>query len=676
MEEFNFKRMMMAFLLCMAIMYGWMFLTGKFRQPPPSQQPTTPASAPIPAVPAAPAAATPGSSGAAPLSQTVSGWRILPVESIPAEISVGDRNNVPGGYKALIQFDLFNASVSGVLLGEHKYKITDKEYGYPLLAEVTDRNGRVFSTLMLGELRLAGHPEKFDLSRDCWKRQDDSPQADGAESCRFVAQLVDAQDHPVLEIIKTYRYSRNSYDLQFELSFVNHSDRPLQVESLELFGPVGIIREDFQRDSDREIIAAYTVGDSQVSTVRETLASIASKPQKAELTIPSSAQSLLWFGQANKYFASVLYPEPRPETKRVDYLAHGQVTAAGYSFRDRLNPDDQPQPLGVKTTFAMPAPLPAGEKTAYSFGLYLGAIDKRLFDNPIYPQYAQLHFEKLINVTWCAFEFLNSLLLKIMNGVYLVVGNYGVAVIILVLLVRVILHPITKKSQVSMMKMTKLGPQIEEIKRKYAGNQQEIQKHTMAIYKQQGATPILGCLPMLLQMPIWVALYSAVSNNVALRHQGLFPPSWHWLNDLSAPDRLIPFSVFGLNHPIQIPLMGGVDAVNLLPILLAVAIFLQTKFSPQSAMTQQTPQMQQQQKMMLYMMPVMMLVFLYGGPSGLNLYIMASTFCGLIEQHIIRKHIQEQQAKEAAVTVESTKKIKFGFGPKKKKPKPPIKFNT
>ena len=134
-----------------------------------------------------------------------------------------------------------------------------------------------------------------------------------------------------------------------------------------------------------------------------------------------------------------------------------------------------------------------------------------------------------------------------------------------------------------MTKMSKMAPKVEEIKRKYAGNKEEIQKRTMEIYKEQGATPILGCLPMMLQMPIWIALFTAVDANVALRHTGLFPASWHWLTDLSAPDRLIPFSWFGITDPIQIPLIGGIDAFNLLPILLCIAMFLQTKFTQQAS---------------------------------------------------------------------------------------------
>jgi YidC/Oxa1 family membrane protein insertase len=311
------------------------------------------------------------------------------------------------------------------------------------------------------------------------------------------------------------------------------------------------------------------------------------------------------------------------------------------------------------------------------FRLYLGPIDNHIFEQP---QYANLHYDKLTppaGCAWCTFDWLTIFIVKLLDWMYRGLRNYGVAIMILVLVVRIILHPITKKSQVSMMKMGKMAPKMEEIKKKYAGNPDEIKRRTMELQREMGLTPLLGCLPMALQMPIWAALYTAVNVNVAIRHQGLFPASWHWLTDLSAPDRLIPLTWFGLTEPIRIPwigsVIGDIDAINLLPILLTVAIYLQTKLTPQTAPAT-NPQVAQQQKMMLIMMPVMMLLFLFTAPSGLNLYIMASTFGGVIESYFIRKHIREHEAREAAGTVSVTSKIAARVGPKKPKPKLPRRY--
>jgi len=217
---------------------------------------------------------------------------------------------------------------------------------------------------------------------------------------------------------------------------------------------------------------------------------------------------------------------------------------------------------------------------------------------------------------------------------------------------------------------------MEELKKKYGDNKEEMSRRTMELYREHGiaGNMILGCLPMFLQMPIWIALYTAVDGNVALRHKGLFPAAFHWLTDLSAPDRLVPFSWFGSMQPISIPLVGDVDAFNLLPILLGLAMFLQTKYSSQASMAQANPQAAQQQKIMLYMMPVMMLAFFYSAPAGLNLYIMASTFAGLMEQRVIRKHLKEQQARDAQVKVATTAKVSDRFGGKKRKNRPPRKY--
>jgi len=220
------------------------------------------------------------------------------------------------------------------------------------------------------------------------------------------------------------------------------------------------------------------------------------------------------------------------------------------------------------------------------------------------------------------------------------------------------MHPITKKSQISMQKFSKIGPKVEELKKKYANNKVELNKHTMALYKEQGASPIMGFLPMLVQMPIWIALYSAVYASIDLRGAAFLP---FWITDLSAPDALIRFST------ITIPIIGyKLTALNLLPLLMGVAFYLQQKMMPTNVAA--NPQAAQQQKMMMLMMPIMFPLMLYSAPSGLNLYIMASTFAGVVEQHVIRKHIQRQEQLESLGLVSVTSKT--GGKVKKKKPKP------
>jgi len=159
---------------------------------------------------------------------------------------------------------------------------------------------------------------------------------------------------------------------------------------------------------------------------------------------------------------------------------------------------------------------------------------------------------------------------------------------------------------------------------------------------------MLGCLPMFLQMPIWLSLWGSLSVAVELRHAAFLPV---WITDLAAPD-----VIFSWSHPIILPLIGGMTgpiySLNLLPLLLTVAMFLQAKLNPQmtGAATAPTKEQETQQKMMRYMMPAMMLLFFYNAASGLTLYIMTSTFAGVIEQMVIRRHIEAKRAAEAAAT--------------------------
>jgi YidC/Oxa1 family membrane protein insertase len=218
--------------------------------------------------------------------------------------------------------------------------------------------------------------------------------------------------------------------------------------------------------------------------------------------------------------------------------------------------------------------------------------------------------------------------------------DWGLAIICLVFIVRLCLHPVTKKSQINMMKMGKMGPEIERLKKKYADDKDELNRQMMQVYKEQGFTPVLGCLPMFLQMPIWIALWSSLQSTFELRHSPFLhfgPIKLTWINDLAKPDHLLTWG------SIALPFGMHLDALNLLPILLAVVFWINQKYTPKPPAT--TPEQEQQQKMMQWM-TLLFPLFLYNGPSGLNLYILTSTTLGIIESKIIRKHIQEQEELE------------------------------
>ncbi len=156
-------------------------------------------------------------------------------------------------------------------------------------------------------------------------------------------------------------------------------------------------------------------------------------------------------------------------------------------------------------------------------------------------------------------------------------------------------------------------------------------------------------------------MWSAVYASIELRGAPFLP---FWITDLSVPDALYRFPT-----PIVVPLLGWkIESLNLLPLLMGVAFYLQQKLMPSQPAASANPQAAQQQKMMMIMLPLLFPLMLYKAPSGVNLYIMASTFAGVFEQHVIRKHIREKEKAEAKGLVAATSKT--GGKVKKKKPKP------
>jgi YidC/Oxa1 family membrane protein insertase len=205
-------------------------------------------------------------------------------------------------------------------------------------------------------------------------------------------------------------------------------------------------------------------------------------------------------------------------------------------------------------------------------------------------------------------------------------------------------------------RMGDLAPKLEELKKKHANDKTRLQQETMRLYREEGINPagqLFTCLPMAIQMPIWVALWISLSSNIAMRLQPFF---W-WIDDLTAPDALYTFA-----SPLNLPLVGQLPAFNLLPFLLAIAMYFQQKLMPKPKpnpnATEQQIQQQQMMQKMGPLMAVMMLFIFYKAPSGLTLYIMFSTIFGAYEQHRIRKHIKDR---EEAGTLHKKAKDKPGM---------------
>ena len=201
-------------------------------------------------------------------------------------------------------------------------------------------------------------------------------------------------------------------------------------------------------------------------------------------------------------------------------------------------------------------------------------------------------------------ETLAAPLLDLLRMIYGYVGNYGVAIIILTTIVRLVLFPLTFKGMKSMKRMQQLTPRMKKLQEKYKNNKEKLNKEMMELYRKNRVNPLGGCLPMLLQLPVFFALYSALSSAVELRHA----PFIFWISDLSQPDGLV-----------------------ITTILMGASMYIQQKMTPQTAMMDST------QAKVMQMLPFIFTIFPFTFPSGLTLYWGTSNILSIAQQQIINR---------------------------------------
>jgi len=240
-------------------------------------------------------------------------------------------------------------------------------------------------------------------------------------------------------------------------------------------------------------------------------------------------------------------------------------------------------------------------RSGADLSLYMGPSDYYRFRS------YGISLERVVNLGWKWIQPISEIVLKLMNWLHGFIPNYGWVVVIISILSKLIFYPLTARGTRAMKKMqesqARLKPKLDAIKKKHAGDSQRLNQETMKLYKEEGVNPVAGmagCMPMLIQMPVFLALYQVLYNMVDLR----MAPWILWIDDLSQPDALFTL-------PFTVPLIGSY--FNLLPLIMAAATWFQTKLTPQSGAGGQMAAMTS-------IMPIMMLFFLYNMPSGLVIY--------------------------------------------------------
>ena len=299
-----------------------------------------------------------------------------------------------------------------------------------------------------------------------------------------------------------------------------------------------------------------------------------------------------WIGFTDKYWLTALAPS--------------QDASIAASFRKAPNG-------AYQADYArQPMIVPAGKAITTETHLFAGAKEKALLDG-----YEALGIPKLSkSIDWGWFEWFMRPIFDLLNWLFKTTGNFGVAIICLTLIVRGLMFPIAQKQFQSMAAMRKVQPKMKAIQERYKDDKPRQQQEILKLYQTEKINPAAGCLPILLQIPIFYALYKVLMVAVEMRHQ----PFALWIKDLSAPDPLTPVNLFGLldfTPPYFL-------ALGVLPILLGITMWLQFKLNPQ--------QMDPTQQQIFAIMPWVMMVVMAPFASGLQLYWVTSNVLTILQQ--------------------------------------------
>lgn len=407
----------------------------------------------------------------------------------------------------------------------------------------------------------------------------DSPRFEIIESSD--AKIVMRWRSPKVEITKTITLEPESYVANVAIELQNRSSEPIVAQPALKWSGVNLIKKDegfFSKlkGQQPDVKQPVYLIDGKVHRVTDT--------QKLEKPAIFTG-AVYWAGLENRYFLTAIVPRVQGENLAVEYGNAGKPAEAASS-------------LGLWAGAAFPSTsIPSGEKSKADFSVYAGPKEISLL------KALNVRLDEAIDYGW--FTVIAIPILYLLKFFYNIINNYGVAIILLTIFVKLLLHPINVKSLKSMKAMQQLQPQLKELQQKYKGDKQKLNMETMQMFRAHKVNPMSGCLPMVLQLPIYIALYKVLWSSIELYHAPFF---WFY-RDLSAPD---PYLIT--------------------PILLGIFMVGQQMLTPSASADPA------QKKMMMFM-PVAFTAFMLFLPVGLVIYILVNTAMSVTQQWMYNKGI-------------------------------------
>lgn len=406
---------------------------------------------------------------------------------------------------------------------------------------------------------------------------------------------------------------------------------PLNINMVDLDWHQKISRHEFGKTFEERwsgICYKFSGKDGDVKTTSE------SGSDEKEIT-----DKLKWVSAKNQFFSSVLITDSVFSTAKMTSVATEKDTPDYETYLKDIN-------IHTLVPYSSEKPVPA------SFYFYLGP--NRYHTLSSYDKYSpkeDLKLTRLIPLGWTLFRWINAgVIIPVFDWLGKFISNYGIIILVLTILIKMVLWPLTYKSYVSQAKMRILAPDIAAINEKYPNQEDALKKQqkTMELYRQAGASPMGGCLPMLLQMPILIAMFTFFPSCIELRGQ-----SFLWANDLSAPDKIVEWST---NIPIISSMLG--NHLSLFCLLMTGTNILYNYITSKSqTQSQSMPGM----KIMLYLMPLMFFFWFNNYASGLSYYYFIALLITIAQTYISRMFVTEDKVRAtiAANSAKPKKKSKW-----------------
>jgi YidC/Oxa1 family membrane protein insertase len=377
-------------------------------------------------------------------------------------------------------------------------------------------------------------------------------------------------------IDQIFRFYPDKYDIDIFITISNHSETPSE----------GNISAYLRNLPPKKRSFSYSFSGASL-LLNDELNEIKPKKMKEDKLFSGR---IGWFAYEDDYFISAVIPEDQKEGTFIGSLSSSGIIEVVYI---------------AQSTVIRPL-----ERVSSVFTLYMGPRDLEILKQ------TGKNLDQAINFGfWDIIAKPLHFLLRYFNRF---VHNYGVSIIILTILIKIIFWPLTHKSFKSMKEMQKLQPLMAKIREKYKGDREQMQRELMGLYKTYKVNPMGGCLPILIQIPVFFALYRILANSIELRHT----PFILWITDLSAPDRLLNFSF-------SIPFMSPPYGIPVLTLLMGASMYIQQKMSP-------APGDPAQAKVMMYL-PIIFIVMFINLPSGLVLYWLTNNILSIMQQYRMLK---------------------------------------